>query len=377
MNFSFRDALDSLGPDAAFRIANETRPSADYLFNTLLPEMNKMGYIAESGNMTVRATMAGLVGTDSPYPPTGVVEASTFLQKAVKLANQAKLTEEQLIYLQGILMQLAASGGNGKEMLANEALNFLEKVVIQPHMDRAEWMRAQALVIGTLSWTFNNIAVNVDYGIPAANLLSQRTGTAAWDSTASAFWADIALLYNRLRYDVRAFIVHPDTLLAITSNSANNLEILNQEAFAAGGNAVTVRRLLGDNERPSRDFRETVTLIAYGDEAEIYDTDTADLGTTTKIPFMPQKKILAIGNARRRGYVVGQGATTDPSAELALGYTHLAPTVEGGGQPGRWAQLYTPENLPMQLHGRGASWCMPVVENPELIAVAYSEIGGS
>lgn len=377
MNFSFRDALDQLGPDAAFRVANEMRPPADYLFATLLPERNEPDYIAESAHMTVRATMAGMVGTDSPYPPSGVVEASKFLQKAVKLANQSKLTEEQLIRLQKILMQLTMSGGDGKEMLANEALNFLEKVIIQPHMDRAEWMRAQALVTGTLSWTFNNIAVDVDYGVPSANLLSQRTGNDAWDGSTSKFWADIALLYSKLRYDVRAFIVHPDTLLAITSNTANNLEILNQEAFAAGGNAVTMRRLLGDNERPSSDFRETITLIAYGDEAEIYDTDTADLGQTTKVPFMPQKKILAVGNARRRGYVVGQGATPDPDAELALGYTHIGPTVEGGGQPGRWAQLYTPEGLPMQLHGRGASWCMPVLENAELIAVASSEIGGS
>lgn len=375
MNFSFRDALDTLGPDAAFRIANEMRPPADYLFTTLLPERNEPDYIAQSANMTVRATMAGMVGTDSPYPPSGVVEASVFLQKAVKLANQAKLTEDQLIQLQKILAQVTMNGGNSKEMLANEALNFLEKVVIQPHMDRAEWMRAQALVTGALSWTFNGIAVSVDYGVPAANLLSQRTSTAAWDSSASAFWDDIALLYAALSYDVRAFIVHPSTLLAITSNSVNSLEILNQEAFAAGGNSVTVRRLLGSNERPSSDFRETITLVAYGDEAEIYDTSTP--GTTTKVPFMPTKKILAVGNARRRGYVVGQGSTPDPNAELALGYTHIGPTVEGGGQPGRWAQLYTPEGLPMQLHGRGASWCMPVLENANLVAVASSQIGGS
>lgn len=376
LNFNFNDVIETeLGPDAAFRIANETRPSADYLFAAILPERLEPTYVVESGNMTIRATMAGMVGMDSPYPPTGLVENASFMERAIKLANESKLTEANLIRLQQIMAQVQLSGGNSKEQLANEALNFLNKVIIQPHLDRAEWMRGQALVTGALSWTFNKLNVNVSYGVPAANLLTQRTGTDAWDSTATKFWDDVRLLYEKLRYSVRALIVHPDTLIAITSNSANNLEIMAQEAFSAGGSSVTVRRLLGDNERPSRDFRETVQLVAYGDEAEILDTSTP--GRTTKIPFMAQKKILAIGNGGRQGYVVGQGATPDPNLEGALGYTHVGPTVESGGMPGRWAELYTPERAPMQLNGRGASWVLPVIETPDLIAVASSEIGGS
>lgn len=377
LQFDFREVIQNEigGGDAVFRIANQMRPSADYLFNTLLPERNETDYIVEAGNMTVRATMAGAVGMDSPYPPTGLVEASTFLEKAVKLGNHSKLTEANLIRLQRILTSLQVNGGNSKEALAREALNFLDKVIIQPHFDRAEWMRAQALVNGELDWTFNDLEVKVGYGIPSENFLSTRTGNDAWDGSTSQFWADISLLYQRLRYQVRAFIVHPDTLLAITTNTANNLEIVNQQMFAAGGSATTVRRLLGNNERPSTDFRETVTLIAYGDEGEIIDTSNP--GKTVRVPFMPQKKILAIGTAGRRGYVVGQGATNDPRDDFALGYTHVAPTVEGGGVPGRWAQLYTPEHLPMQLHGRAASWVLPVVENPALVAVASSQIGGS
>lgn len=375
LNFNFQNVLNDIGPDAVFRIANETRPPADYLFNTLLPERNEPTYTVSAGNMTVRATMAGMVGMDSPYPPTGIVESSQFLENAVKVANHASLTEANLIRLQQILMNLQINGGNSKDALAREALNFLNKVIVQPHLDRAEWMRAQALVNGVVSWEFNEIAVNVDYGVPAENMLTKRTSTAAWDGNASAFWTDIALLYKALRYNVRAFIVHPDTLLAITSNSANNLEIINQEMFAAGGSTTTVRRLLGNNERPSRDFREQITLISYGDEGEIIDTSNA--GRTVKVPFMPQKKILAVGNAGRRGYVVGEGATPDPQDDFALGYTHVGPTVEGNGVPGRWAQLYTPERLPMQLHGRGASWVLPMVTAPGLLAVASSEIGGS
>lgn len=374
-NFSFADVLNDLGAGDVFRVANEPRPMSDYLFQNFLPNMMSPDYNAESGTMTVRATMAGAVGMDSPYPPVGLVEASKFAEKALKIGAYSKLTEDNLRKIQSILASITLSGGNTKEFLANEVLAFVDKVIAQSMYDRIEWLRAQALVTGAISWTFNGIAWSVSYGVPSANLLTQRTSTAAWDSTASAFWTDINLLYARLRYNVSAFVVHPDTLLAIVGNSVNNVEIIAQEMFGAGGSRTTIRRLLGDNERPSGDFREQVTLIAYGDEGEIYDTSNP--GQTTKIPFMPQKKILAVGRPSRRGYMVGQGSTEDAATGLELGYTHVGPTVEGGGQPGLWAQVYTPENLPMQLHGRGAANVIPVIENANLIALASSQIGGS
>lgn len=375
LNLNFADVLEDLGPNAAFRIANAARPSANYLFARFLPEMNEMTYQAKAGTMTIRTTMAGLAGQDSPYPPVGLVEAGRFSEEALKIGGHSKLTEAALRRLQGILTNLQLNGGNSKEMLASEVINFTDKVLVQALMDRTEWLRAQALVTGSISWSFGDLTWDVSYGIPSDNILAQRTGTAAWDESASAFWDDIRLLYEKLHYDVAAFVVHPDTLLAITSNSVNNLEIIAQEQFAAGGSRTTVRRLLGDNERPSRDFREQVTLISYGDEGEVFDTSNP--GQTTSVPFMPQKKILAVGRAGTRGYVVGEGSTPDPRDQFTLGYTHIAPTVEGGGQPGRWAQVYTPENSPMQLHGRCASNCIPVLENPELVAIASSEIDGS
>lgn len=377
MNITFEDVLGTLSPSDMMRVVNAPRPMGDYLFQNYLPNRMATEYTVEAGSMTVRATMAGAVGMDSPYPPVGLVQASKFLEKALKIGAYSKLTEENLRKIQNLINSQILSGNssNVRGFLTGEVLNFLDKVIGQSMYDRLEWLRAQALVTGAISWTFNKIAWSVSYGVPTANILTQRTSTAAWDSTASAFWTDIGLLYAALRYNVEAFIVHPDTLLAIVGNSANNMEIIAQESFGAGGSRTTVRRLLGDNERASRDFREQVTLIAYGDEAEIFDTSNP--GQTTLVPFMPTKKILAIGRPSRRGYVVGQGGTEDPDDALALGYTHIGPTVEGNGAPGLWAQVYTPEHLPMQLHGRGAGNVIPVLENPDLVAVASSEIGGS
>lgn len=367
MDFNFSEAITALGANAAFRVANVARPATDYLFNTLLPERNEPGYTAKSGNMTIRATMAGLTGKDSPYPPSGIVEMSTFMQEVAKIANQAIITEEALRRIQDLLMQMTVNSQPTNEFLQNEVLNFLNKVVLQAHLDRMEWLRGQALVTGAINWTFNQLILSVSYGVPAANLLTNRTGTDAWDSTASKFWADVRLLTSALRYNVRAFIIHPDTLYAVLNNDANKAEILRQDATG-----ITLRRLIGDNERPSQDARDSVTLIPYGLEGEIPDLVTP--GQTVNVPFMPTKKLLAVANNNRAGYRVGEGSTDDPVADLALGYTHLAPTTEGGGKPGRWAQVYTPENLPMQLHGRGVTNGLPVIEAPTKIAVASSDI---
>ena len=46
-----------------------------------------------------------------------------------------------------------------------------------------------------------------------------------------------------------------------------------------------------------------------------------------------REKLLAIGTGVNAGYVVGAGSRAPQ--EYELGYTHIAPTVEASGAPGR------------------------------------------
>jgi hypothetical protein len=242
-------------------------------------------------------------------------------------------------------------------------------VIVQGLQDVTEYLRAQALVYGGIDWTFNSKRLQVTYGVPAGNLLATRTtaSNTAYGGTSSAFWSDIYTAQSLLRFNVRSFILHSDTLYKIINNDVNNkLRILSQN-----GNVFTVQRYTGTTEAPSTDNRATVQLVTYDDEAEIIDP--ANPQVSKLIPFMPRNKILAIGNNNRSGYRVGEGSTPDPRQDNALGYTHMAPTVEGGGQPGRWAQLFTPENQPWSLVGRGAQNMLPVIEAPEKIVVLTTE----
>jgi hypothetical protein len=371
MDLNFATALAGLGPNAAFRIANAARPATAYLFATLLPEKPDYDYHVESGYMTVRTTMAGLVGMDSPYPPGGQVETSAFSENTAKIANQVMLPEYTMRKLQAMLMQLQLSGQPTVQAIQAEALNFLNKVVVQAHMDTAEWLRAQALTTGAIAWAFNGKTLAVDYGIPVGNKLTVRTKSSndAYGGSASKFWTDVREAKRLLKYDVRAVIAHPTTIDEILYNDVNKLQVLSN-----AGSVITVQRLIvdGSSTRVSTDARDTLTIIPYATEGEVLDTGTP--GQTQKIPFMPVGKLLFVANNVRSGYRVGEGSTLDPAADLALGYTHIAPTVEGGGSPGRWADLFTPQDRPWQLVGRGVTNLLPVIEAPDKIVIATTEM---
>lgn len=355
LDLDFTAALEDLGPNAAFEIANGARPGSSYLFNQFLPERLEPSYRAEAGNITIRATMAGLAAIDGAYPPVGMMEASDFSQKIPKIAGTTRLNEATQRAMQDRLMRLLATGTPTTDFIQTEILNFINKVIVQPHLDSLEWLRAQCLFNGVINWTFGEITLNVDYGVPAANFLTQRTGTDAWGGTTSKFWEDVRSLRRLLRWNTRAFIAHPDTIDEIIFNDANKAEVLEQSA-----ERVRIRRLVGSTERASRDARDTVELIAYGLEGEVYDT--ANPGETIKIPFCPAGKLLAVANNERNEYRVGEGSTDDPEANNNLGYTHVGPTVEGGGRLGRWARAYTPEGRPYQLVGEGVTNSLPVLE---------------
>jgi len=359
MDFSFNEALEGLGRNAGFRIINEARPATAYLLETLLPEMPKPDYYVESAYMLIRATMAGLVGMSSPYPPGGVIEASTFLEKSAKIANAVTLEEEPLREIQQILRNKGLTGDGRKQFLMNEALNFMEKVIVQGHMDTAEWLRAQTLFTGKIQWTFNKKELDIDYGVPASHFGTNRTGNDRYnaDHADNKFWTDHYAALKALRYNVRAIIAHTDTVLAIINTDRLKVDV------SQTGNVFTLRRYRtrGNGEILSGDTRDSLSIIAYDLEGEVLDP--ADTSKTKRVQMAPSGKLLYVANNRRNGYRVGEGSTPDPIRDQALGYTHVAPTVEGNGAMGRWGRMYVPEHAQWSISAEGVSNMLPVRED--------------
>lgn len=370
MQFHFTDALRHLGPNAAFTVINQARPGSAYLLASILPERPVRSYEVKNATMTVRSAMAGLVGMDSPYPPTGAVDVSTFLERSAKVANEVTMSEQALRALQEMLLFLQAGGQSTNERMVEEVLNFTDAVLVQPHLDVAEWLRGQALGTGAIAWTFGQTSLMVDYGIPSGNKLTARSGNDAYGGSTSKFWTDIRAQNRLLRGASRIIrIAHPDLIDDIVYNEVNALQVVSMT-----DSAVTVRKMISQNgvNTPSSDARDTVEILKYGLEGEVINP--ADSSGTTKVTFWPRNRLSAIGTAVNRGYVVGAGSR-EPQ-EFELGYTHLAPTVEASGAPGRWARVYTPDERPWQLAGQAASNLLPVIDaqSVQRVVIATSDV---
>jgi hypothetical protein len=371
MLINFAQVLRALpgGANRIAQIANQARPPADHLFATILPERQEAGWDVKAANMLIRTTMAGMVGMDSVYPPGGAAEASTFAERTAKIAIHVPLTEEQLRAIDETIRAMGgADTARSKEALAEEALNFFDKVIVAGMQDRSEWLRGKCLNFGIINWTFNQKVLNVDYQVPVANFLTHRTGTDAYAGSTSKFWTDIRSL-QRIVGDVRAFIIGPDLADDIINNPVNNIQVVTNNL-----GVMSVQRFVSIAGAPaaaSTDARDRITLVKYGAEAEIFDL--ANPGKTVKVLFHPRTHLLAIGANTQRGYKPGQGSTPNPQNGVELGYYKLGPTMEGGSL-GRWGQLFTPENEPWALHGRGASNELPVMTAPEKLARASSDV---
>lgn len=358
------------GTNAVFEIINQARPPADYMFAQYLPERNEPDFYITAGSMRVIPTMAGLATPDSPYPQGGTLDAKIFTEETAKLAIETTLDEKQLIKMHQMLIRLKASGAPTTQFIVNNVLNFADKVLAQALRDRKEWLRGQALVAGKIDWTFNKKNLVVDYGLVSGSFQANRTGNDGYGGSTSKFWADLVAAKKFLKHDVQAFIAHPDTIEMILANSANNLLVL-----AQADGSFDITRHVGSIERQDTDTRYRVKLIAYGAEGEVFDP--ANPGKTLKVKFMPTGKILAIGNPPSPGFqvgwnAVGQGAT--PQIVYPLGYTHVAPTVEGGLRDGDWGRVYTPDENPASVVGQAVSNSLPVIEPDNRLYIMSTDI---
>jgi hypothetical protein len=368
MHLDFSRIVDDLAGQKAFtRIINELRPGDEYIFAKLLPEVRSTEYFVEANYMTVRSLMAGLVGTDSVYPKTGWAETSGHVMRTLKVANSVDLTESAQRVLQQLAMQNSLNG-------PEEVLNFYNKVIVQPHLDTAEWLRGQALAnltvgsggdpVTTIDWAFNRSKVNVIYKRPDNWDPPERTGDDAYDGVNSKFWDDVMYGYKKLHYSVSTVIMNAAMVDKIIANPANHIVI---DSMSADGRTFTLRKTTDDGLQYVLDGRYQITITVYDGSAEVFDPTSDGL---KQLQYMPDGMMLFVGNyVSNKIYTVGQGSS-DIIEGTRLGYTHVAPTVEGGGVPGRWGRTFTPENAPWHLTAEGVANLIPIIEEPKLLVIA-------
>lgn len=371
---TFASALRELGQEEFTRIAREVRPPANYLWATLLPERSRATYTVDSSSMRIKTTMAGAVGMDSAYPPGGAIEVARFLENTAKFALNVPLPERTLREIQQWALMFRGRESEGNRQLVETALNFYDAVIMQGLLDRDEWIRGQVITTGKFAWTYNGIEFDIDYGLPAGNMLTDRTigNGDAYHLPGSKFWDDVWEMRRLLRGSARIVgVLHSKTLEQIMANDSHNLLVAGEN-----GATFTLQRYknLAGNTVNSPDARDRITLTTYDEGGEILDISSGNTGVTKEYPFCAPGKLVFVGSGVNRGFTFSPGSRPDPNNDLEFGYHHLAPTVEGDGQPGRWGRVFTPEERPYALHGEAVENSLPVIENAKRLVVLTTEM---
>lgn len=374
---SFASALDTLraeggGADPAFRIINGARTPADYLWEQFLPTRQVNTYDVKAGALKIVPTMAGLVGMDSPPAPGGIMDVATFIGSTAKIGQIHTLTEGFMRDLHQFL-QAMRSDIERDEAMVRTAMNFINLLMLQSLLDREEALRGELFTTAFTDWTFNGKNLAVDYGVPTGNILTSRTGNDRYGGSTSKFWTDYRNARSILKGQVRAVIAHPDTIDQIVSNDVNKI-ITTSDNFAGPVRIIKNVGVLATGPLiESPDARDATTIIGYGKEGSILDP--ANPGETISVPFCMTGRVVVIGNAPPQGFGVDQGATEEQVEDsVALGYSHLAPTVEGKGVVGRYARVWTPDEEDWQLRGKTVENFLPVLTAPTRVVIMRTDM---
>ncbi len=374
MIIDFKGLLNAMEDNELFTLANEARPGDNYLLNAILPERPRRGYSAKAGSMTILATMSRLVGMDSPYPRGGAAKASSFEHKIAKTAIEMPFPEEYLRELRELVNDLINLQQDGHEVVLETMFNFTNKLLVQPLLDTAEWMRAQAIITGELDWQSDDIHLEVDYGIPAANFLTARTGADGYGGSTSKFWVDWHAAQRLLKNRVRAVFMNSTTMETILYNPVNNIKPIriDQENGIFEFQRYTT---IGGNVVVSEDIRDRFTAFTYDDAGEVLDSANPLSGETIDVPYVPDGSVVFIGQNDKKAFEIGTGSTNESeNTPLSLGYTHIGPTEEANGRLGRWANAFVPQGREWQFIGQSVQNILPIIQRPELIVNATTDI---
>ena len=362
MRFDLSGYIKSLDPTVMFQLANAV-PDGEMIWQTLLPERTEDTYKVEDSQMVVYSTMAGLTGRDSPYAPGGIMVASDFKEDIVKWSIEAAMGENQLIKMQELARKVDIGAANPQAMVET-LLNFSNKILAQSLRDGLEYIRGRAIQDGALDWTFNGKQLVVDYGYPVGNKLTRLQDAGGdWGGPNSIFWADIELARRLLDRQVRVILMTTNTLNRIIANDVNKLQVI-EKSRSRYSSSYTLRRVaqVGYDNVVPEDYRSSVDIVTYDRNFTLFDPADATDGMK-HVPAMDDDKVIFMGQPTGVRFEVG--STELP--EYAYGYTHIGPTVEGGGASGRWMRLYTPENQPWRLIGQGVMNALPVIREPRRI----------
>lgn len=375
MQFDFASLIAQLNADVkaagnfAFAIAKARVIPNDYLFlSTILPMRLKPTFDINGGSIRIYPTMAQLTPMDSPYRPIGFMESSTLKESTAKFTGLMSFPEKTLRDLMELERDIAINNignSNGGAVInaqrVNALLNFAE-MLLKSQYDNYEYLCGKVLTEGLFSVSGSGgLTLAVNYGVPAGNIKT-RSGTASYYNTATEYKNDVRFSYTILKNPVQ--IMNYNTYLSIINNPYNNAEVV-----VNSGNTREIVFVNTSQLRPVNDVRDRVKIIIYNKSASLVDA----AGTKFSVPMLPDGRIIVIGEETPDGFELLEGSTPDPTRNWELGYTHIAPTIEGGTS-GFFQEIYTPQSEKYTVIGKTVSNGLPMLINPNRLVILKTDM---
>lgn len=391
MEYSFQEIIGMLnqnipaGDNFAFRLARNANMPQDYLFNRMLPRENRATWHTTGGTMTITPTILGDVAMDSDPAPMGNLAATLFSENISKFGGQMFFNEQQqreLIQMEdearlnalrngmgggagdidGQFRMFAETGRadngtvNGRRI--NTLLGIVKSIQIS-HWNTSEFNAGEAMTEGKLQYNFSDLEMNIDYKIPTTNIFDYA-GNDRFDQSASKWWTFVRAVNRILKNPM--FYMNSNSYFDIVDNDVNKIQEID-----ITGNVRRLRKYRDDAIVQKNDANERMSVNIYDKAGSIMDVESKSLVSK---PFLKDKRVVVVGELQADVIELTLGGMEDPDNNLRVGYTHIGPTVEGGGRSGIYANIYTLPQKPQQLFTDTYVNMLPVILNPKKIIIA-------
>lgn len=390
MEYSFLEIIAMMnqnlrpGETFAWRMAQNANPPSELLFNQMMPRENKNSWNVNGGTMTMTPTILGDVAMDAYPAPMGNLEATIFSENVSKFGGQMFFNEQQqrefIQAEQDIRLNASYAGrdaaGNMESqirMLAetgradNSTINGarinrilgIVNTIFASHYQTSEWLAGEALTEGKIVYTFNGLSQSINYNIPSTNFF-EYSGNDRFDQSASKWWTFVRAV-NRI-LDSPQFYMNSNSYYDIVENDVNKIQ-----EIAIDGTVRRMTKYRDDAITQKRDANESLSVNIYDKAGSVMDVNTK---TLKSLPFLKDKRVVVVGELNQSEIQLDLGGVTDPDNNLRIGYTHVGPSVEAGGRPGIYANIFSKPEMPMQLHVLTYVNMLPVILNPKKVIIA-------
>lgn len=339
---------------AANPLAQFGRPARQYLGASLLPERPVDENAYREDAVKYRTVIANDGTRYSPAQKRGSELVGSFL---VELAHQ-DIASEMTGRAYDALVKLAASAGGDMAAVAR-VIDFIDTTITLALAEKSELQRWQAIVSASVPLTGDNgYAETVSYSNPA-NHRAAAGGT--WSSDAYDPFTDILTMADLLAskgYTVSRIFTSRTVASILAGNdkvkARTGLPVVNVN----GTISVSQSRATMDamNGALARDGLPPI---------ELYDLQYR---TQTGTDYFLPRTVFVLVATTGRDESIDRGDTEPAVLQNTLGYLALGRAV-GQGSPGRVIRSEAFQSKPPRIEAEGWQTSLPVVLEPEAIAV--------